>query len=580
MNKSGFISGGNAEGPDKVDMSLDDIIRLNKKQKQFQSHSGRPQEAQAGREEPLKPGQASGGTTTEGSGDGHLYIQHIQQPPSAGLLLLLCTLCLAQGHFSQGLSVLGIEPATFRSQGQFPDLQPTTAPRTRPFVVRREAQHRQTHIPAQRWQDTHKGPTRRPFQLRRKWNPPPVHEQQREARQATFLSRRGLKVQAHVQKSTPAPSAQRTQRTRPWRTPLTSSGILTVSIDNPTARTQPEPAHSWSLHPPSPAPAPATAPPAAEEPERKPPKGVALQFDINSVGKQTAMTLNERFRILKDKRIAAAKQSSKGGRFVTVGYGCSGALVGWLTSGWSCGGGWEGVLLGFVLGLFGLLFGFEAAVVGSCESCSLLARLFSTAFSRSSTEFLSYSSLICSFSTSTSSRTAYIRWLFTRSCAERDKQNLGTASVTGAQPSTGMKHSGPDNKQHPQLLQASPKPGRARQHVNFTPHRYSDVRTTKEREARVIERLRRQEKPETLKEASEKSSKRRRSLCCVTSDALRRKPSRGLGSSDPILTSALYQQDNRIRVKQTIVTLHRRNRSKLKPDKKIFVPEECSGAGW
>lgn len=110
-----------------------------------------------------------------------------------------------------------------------------------------------------------------------------------------------------------------------WRPPLNSSGILTVSIDNPGARTQPEyvltpyeilfslslsvnqtsgwsqsknkafsvfvvfivipdrPAHSWSLHPPAVTPPPQNS---ALEPERKKPKGVPLQFDINSVGKQ------------------------------------------------------------------------------------------------------------------------------------------------------------------------------------------------------------------------------------------------------------------------------------------------------
>ncbi|CAB1317819.1 unnamed protein product [Coregonus sp. 'balchen'] len=56
-----------------------------------------------------------------------------------------------------------------------------------------------------------------------------------------------------------------------------------------------------------------------EEKKSEPPKGVPLQFDINSVGKpQTAMTLNERFRILKDERVTTA-QTSKGSRFVTVG---------------------------------------------------------------------------------------------------------------------------------------------------------------------------------------------------------------------------------------------------------------------
>uniref|UniRef100_A0AAR2JSZ0 FERM domain-containing protein n=1 Tax=Pygocentrus nattereri TaxID=42514 RepID=A0AAR2JSZ0_PYGNA len=37
--------------------------------------------------------------------------------------------CLAQRHLGHGLSALGIEPATFQSQGQFPNLQPMTAPK-------------------------------------------------------------------------------------------------------------------------------------------------------------------------------------------------------------------------------------------------------------------------------------------------------------------------------------------------------------------------------------------------------------------------------------------------------------------
>lgn len=42
------------------------------------------------------------------------------------------------------------------------------------------------------------------------------------------------------------------------------------------------PARAWSLHPQS----SPTAVKAEKETERKPPKGVPLQFDINSVGKQ------------------------------------------------------------------------------------------------------------------------------------------------------------------------------------------------------------------------------------------------------------------------------------------------------
>lgn len=55
----------------------------------------------------------------------------------------------------------------------------------------------------------------------------------------------------------------------------------------------------------------------------------------------------------------------------------------------------------------------------SWDNWSLLERDFNSAFSRSSKEFLSTNSFICSFRTSTSSLTAYIKWLFTRSCKEQ-----------------------------------------------------------------------------------------------------------------------------------------------------------------
>ncbi|XP_077359883.1 UAP56-interacting factor-like [Festucalex cinctus] len=148
-------------------------------------------------------------------------------------------------------------------------------------------------------------PVNRPFQLRRR-HLPYVH--QTDARQATFLHHRGLKVQTLVQKTKPHTLPV---RTRPWRASTSSTGILTVSIDNPTAMTQPEPPSAWTLHP-------TTAPLAAsdaETAEKKIPKGVPLQFDINSVGKApTSMTLNERFRILKERRA----RISKGSRFVVV----------------------------------------------------------------------------------------------------------------------------------------------------------------------------------------------------------------------------------------------------------------------
>uniref|UniRef100_A0A670I8P8 UAP56-interacting factor n=1 Tax=Podarcis muralis TaxID=64176 RepID=A0A670I8P8_PODMU len=130
--------------------------------------------------------------------------------------------------------------------------------------------------------------------------------QQKDARQATFLFKRGLKVQAQVHPEDDL-SAQVTNRSRPWRTSTTNGGILTVSIDNPAPlkpRLTSTPVPPFLLK-------------KDQSEEKKIPKGVPLQFDINSVGKQTNMTLNERFGILKEQRTALSQ--NKGSRFVTVG---------------------------------------------------------------------------------------------------------------------------------------------------------------------------------------------------------------------------------------------------------------------
>ncbi|MEE6509631.1 hypothetical protein FKM82_027097 [Ascaphus truei] len=138
--------------------------------------------------------------------------------------------------------------------------------------------------------------------------------QQRETRQATFLLRRGLKVQTLLERE-----LEREQhldfpelnRNHPWRTSMTSVGNLTVSIDNPSAITLPS-----SLGPRLPRP-PLPFLTNKEGSEPKIPKGVPLEFDINSVAKQTGITLNERFKILKEQRLS--QPLVKGSRFVTVG---------------------------------------------------------------------------------------------------------------------------------------------------------------------------------------------------------------------------------------------------------------------
>ncbi|NXY35013.1 UIF factor, partial [Pomatorhinus ruficollis] len=136
--------------------------------------------------------------------------------------------------------------------------------------------------------------------------------QQKDTRQATFLFRRGLKVQAQVQ-STDDLDNQTVKRTRQWRTSTTSGGILTVSIDNPGAIISPISQKLRLTR----SPVPPFLMKRDQSDEKKIPKGVPLQFDINSVGKQTGMTLNERFGILKEQRTALSQ--NKGSRFVTVG---------------------------------------------------------------------------------------------------------------------------------------------------------------------------------------------------------------------------------------------------------------------
>ncbi|XP_064195074.1 UAP56-interacting factor-like [Anguilla rostrata] len=303
--------GESAEGLDKIDMSLDDIIRLNRREQHTQrSGTGNRRTLVNGRfSQGRRVGSWASGPSQRGGGVARLGGRGRRMLPVVGR------------RRGQGvITGLAARRSAALWKGISPLNRPTVTQKPRPLMQRRPAQPTQTDIQrrqhrlagAQRGQDA---AAHRPVQLHRQ-NAPPIQQIQKEARQATFLFRRGLKVQSIF----PFPLALYTWICVPllsprWRTSTTSSGILTVSIDNPTARTQPEPPRAWTLHPP-------VTPPLAvkqEEEERKPPpKGVPLQFDINSVGKQTAMTLNERFRILKDRRVAAA-QSGKAGRFVTVG---------------------------------------------------------------------------------------------------------------------------------------------------------------------------------------------------------------------------------------------------------------------
>ncbi|XP_018586705.1 UAP56-interacting factor-like isoform X2 [Scleropages formosus] len=305
-SRSTAMVGGSTEGLDKIDMSLDDIIRLNRKEQKTRKPSAGTLKLQAN-------GRLPQGDPAKGGGAARLGVRGRKVPLAVGRRR-------GQGVIT-GLAAR--RTATLR-KGVGPMNRNTLTQKSRVLLQRRAASFRQTELQRQpfRRQDAQRGfvaagaaaASRRPAQIRRR-TAVSVPQAQKAARQATFLFHRGLKVHTQVQNPVTVPAAP---RTRPWRTSTASSGILTVSIENPCARTQPEPPRAWSLHPPAPSP-PSLKEDDEMEEDRKPPKGVQLQFDINSVGKQTAMTLNERFRILKDRRAATSVQPGRGSRFVTVG---------------------------------------------------------------------------------------------------------------------------------------------------------------------------------------------------------------------------------------------------------------------
>nr|XP_033814668.1 UAP56-interacting factor [Geotrypetes seraphini] len=298
----GAAGGEGSESPDKLDMSLDDIIKMNKEEerklKALRQNGGlRPYFARQ-----FRMGRSRWGIQQQkGVGRNRLgfrgRIMGKRRP--YGLITGLAARKASAMH--KGISPLNRPPLSERNiQRQRPMFKKgRNLPRSSEFQ----------RIPAVG--------LRRPFP----WsNSIPGNtddgnfflNHQRDTRQATFLFRRGLKVQAQLQTEPQQEEEPAIKRSRLWRTSTTSGGILTVSIDNPAAILTPVPARSRLNHPPLP-----SFLMKKDSSEPRIPKGVPLQFDINSVGKQTGITLNERFRILQEQRTAL--MSEKGNRFVTVG---------------------------------------------------------------------------------------------------------------------------------------------------------------------------------------------------------------------------------------------------------------------
>ncbi|CAO2631598.1 UAP56-interacting factor [Lemmus lemmus] len=258
------------ENLDKIDMSLDDIIKLNRKEgkKQNFPRLNRRLQQNGTRQFRMRVRwgiqQNSGFGKTSVSRRGVLAGKRRPYGVITGLAARKAT------GIRKGISPMNRPPLSDKNiERYFPTLKRKTS-----LLRQNEVQRKPVAV------------LKRPNQLNRKSGNKLSH--QKDTRQATFLFRRGLKVQAQLNTEQLLDDvvAKRTRQAQKPR--LTRSAV-------PSFLTKRE-----------------------QSDVKKVPKGVPLQFDINSVGKQTGMTLNERFGILKEQR--ATLTFNKGGsRFVTVG---------------------------------------------------------------------------------------------------------------------------------------------------------------------------------------------------------------------------------------------------------------------
>ncbi|KAK1167322.1 UAP56-interacting factor-like isoform X2 [Acipenser oxyrinchus oxyrinchus] len=299
---------------EKIDMSLDDIIKLNKReQKSCQSASktglqqpgnrsrapgnqratgqqrapfrrGGAQQSQQGFYRFRLMGQVQQGFNRKQPYNLRRFPRRAPFPPS-GVSPLNRIASLAKLNTAAISSVNNNRPGLLRAQQP-----PTRRPFWQPFRGPRAA-----------------GRSRIPLQNRG------LQLQQIQQRQTKINLNRGLTLRQSNRKL-----IEKYQKIRSWRQPAASGSILTVSVANPMAAQE-----TAAVSPPRPPRVRIKRPAVLErrgaedkETLHPPPRGIPLRFNFRALANQTRVTLNDRFSSLQIKGICAVP--GRGGRTVTL----------------------------------------------------------------------------------------------------------------------------------------------------------------------------------------------------------------------------------------------------------------------